>query len=278
MPHQGEFGKWQTGWGQENRQPFLQCRVQEPNYNKIYRRWKGTFLVRYVEFSKPPTLFHYIYHHEQKLWCTLRLKEQIHSTYFYSTPICTLCRKPRLSRRIRTFYIKHEEFLYIYQRSLWKIKKNLLRLLIGSIFAKLLKLYLLLMFIVFPRLLADILGFSGAVGLSVIVSAMEVRTNIKGGRQFNCKSANIWVHSALASPKICQSANHISIFFLLIRKSEICKLLMFASLKSTQIVTLGQRGWKTSFQKPSHKKSLKIRSQLCFAHYFLLSTNVNKAI
>jgi hypothetical protein len=37
------------------------------------------------------------------------------------------------------------------------------------------------MFIVFPRLLADILGFSGAVGLSVIVSAMEVRTNIKGG-------------------------------------------------------------------------------------------------
>ncbi len=50
-------------------------------------------------------------------------------------------------------------------------------------FAKLFELYLSLMSLVFPRLLADILGFSGAVGLSVIVSAMEVRTKIKGGRK-----------------------------------------------------------------------------------------------
>ena len=62
-------------------------------------------------------------------------------------------------------------------------KKSLPLLLFGPIFAKLLKLYLSLKFIVFPRLLADILGFSGAVGLSVIVSAMEVRTNIKGGHK-----------------------------------------------------------------------------------------------
>jgi hypothetical protein len=63
------------------------------------------------------------------------------------------------------------------------------------------------MFIVFPRLLADILGFSGAVGLSVIVSAMEVRTNIKGGHTNiyfgrNCKSVKFWNHSAIAKPKI----------------------------------------------------------------------------
>jgi hypothetical protein len=26
-----------------------------------------------------------------KLWCSLQLRGQIHSSYFYSTPICTLC-------------------------------------------------------------------------------------------------------------------------------------------------------------------------------------------
>jgi hypothetical protein len=85
------------------------------------------------------------------------------------------------------------------------------------------------MFIVFPRLLADLLGFSGAVGLSVIVSAMEVRTSKVGIQIFisgrNCKSANFWAHSAIASPKISLgmpvSKPLIHIFLLIIRKSQI---------------------------------------------------------
>jgi hypothetical protein len=37
-----------------------------------------------------PTPFHYIIPLCTKLWCTLQLRGQINSLYFYSTPICTL--------------------------------------------------------------------------------------------------------------------------------------------------------------------------------------------
>jgi hypothetical protein len=105
------------------------------------------------------------------------------------------------------------------------------------------------MFIIFPRLLADILGFSGAVGLSVIVSAMEVRTNIKGGHKVNCKSAKFRVRSE-NSFRVAVSKPHIRIFFI---NPQLSKFLMFASLKSTKIFTIGHRGWNTSLQQSSHE-------------------------
>ncbi len=37
-----------------------------------------------------PTPFHSIYHHGQSCWCTLQLKWQIHSFYFYSIPLYVL--------------------------------------------------------------------------------------------------------------------------------------------------------------------------------------------
>jgi hypothetical protein len=49
-------------------------------------------LVRVGDARRTPTLFHYIYHHIQKLWYIRSSWErmQIHLPYVYSTPICTL--------------------------------------------------------------------------------------------------------------------------------------------------------------------------------------------
>jgi hypothetical protein len=69
------------------------------------------------------------------------------------------------------------------------------------------------MFIVFPRLLADILGFSGAVGLSVIVSAMEVRMNIKGGHIVNQQFSGLILLSQVRKFLRCASQENISAFF-----------------------------------------------------------------
>ncbi len=78
----------------------LMCYYSLPH--RVYTEWQwplsGVHSIMMEKLGQPgegggggctPIPFSYIYHHVQS-WCTLLQRGQVHSTYFYSTPICTL--------------------------------------------------------------------------------------------------------------------------------------------------------------------------------------------
>ena len=88
---------------------FMFCRFKHRVHTEWQRPLSGIHSIMMEKLAQAcegggctPTPFRYIYHHVQICGVSLQLRGQIHTPYFYSTPICILCSYPCSYHRLES--------------------------------------------------------------------------------------------------------------------------------------------------------------------------------